>query len=114
AYCCRDEQEWRLGGAAEPPFYVRANGRWSSQAPDADQPDRYTDDPANPTPTYGGALLVAPEFPIGPVDQRRIEARPDVLTYTTEPLEQETEVTGPVRARLRVCALACDTHVVGR
>jgi uncharacterized protein len=110
----RDENEWPLARAAETPFYLRANGGLSTQAPDAEQPDRYTYDPANPAPTYGGALLMAPEFPAGPVDQRRIEARPDVLTYTTEPLERDTEVTGPISVQLWACSSAPDTDFVAR
>jgi uncharacterized protein len=110
----RDEQEWPLARASETPFYLRSNDRLSTQAPDAEQPDRYTYDPANPTPSYGGALLMPPQFPTGPVDQRSIEARPDVLTYTTEPLEQDTEVTGPVSVRLWACSSAPDTDFVAR
>ena len=55
-----------------------------------------------------------PEFPTGPVDQRAIEARPDVLTYTTAPFEQDVEVTGPVRVRLWACSSAPDTDFVAR
>ena len=43
---------------------------------------------------------MAPEFLTGPLDQRSLEARPDVLTYTTQPLEGDTEITGPVRVQL--------------
>lgn len=110
----RDENEWPLAHVAETPFYLRANGSLSTQAPDAEEPDRYTYDPADPAPTYGGALLMAPEFPPGPVDQRRIEARSDVLIYTTEPLERDTEVTGPISVQLWACSSAPDTDFVAR
>jgi putative CocE/NonD family hydrolase len=110
----RDEHEWPLARAAATPFYLRSNGGLSQEPPDAEQPDSYTYDPANPVPTYGGAVLMAPEFPIGPVDQRRIEARPDVLTYTTPPLEHDTEVTGPVTVELWACSSAPDTDFVAR
>jgi putative CocE/NonD family hydrolase len=110
----RDEHEWPLARARETPFYLHSNGELGAEAPDLETPDRYTYDPANPVPTHGGALLMAPEFLAGPVDQRAIEARPDVLTYTTAPLERDTEVTGPVRVQLWACSSAPDTDFVAR
>jgi len=110
----RDEQEWPLKRAVDTPFYLRASGGLSTDAPDAEPPDQFTYDPSYPVPTYGGALLMAPEFPVGPVDQRQIEARPDVLTFTTPPLERDTEVTGPVTVRLWACSSAPDTDFVAR
>jgi uncharacterized protein len=110
----RDEQEWPLARAMPTPFYLRADGLLDQRAPDAEQPDTYTYDPTNPVPTHGGALLMAPEFPAGPLDQGCIEARPDVLTYTTAPLEHDTEVTGPVSVQLWACTSAADTDFVAR
>jgi putative CocE/NonD family hydrolase len=110
----RDEQEWPLARAVETPFYFRADGGLSSERPDAEPPDRYTYDPSNPVPTHGGALLMTPEFPAGPFDQRSIEARPDVLTYSTPPLERDVEVTGPVSVQLWACSSAPDTDFVAR
>jgi putative CocE/NonD family hydrolase len=110
----RDEQEWPLARARETPFYLRAGAELSTEPPGAESPDRYKYDPANPVPTHGGALLMAPEFLTGPVDQRSIDARADVLTYTTRPLERDTEVTGPVRVKLWACSSAPDTDFVAR
>jgi putative CocE/NonD family hydrolase len=110
----RDEQEWPLARATETPFYFRARGGLSTGQPDAEEPDRFTYDPADPVPAHGGALLMAPEFLRGPVDQRRIEARADVLTYTTAPLDRDLEVTGPVRVRLWACSSVPDTDFVAR
>jgi putative CocE/NonD family hydrolase len=62
-------------------------------------PDRYRYDPADPTPSLGGPLLLERE-PI--VDNRPLEARPDVLTYTTVPLRSTLEAIGPVRVGLWV------------
>ena len=110
----RDEREWPLARAVPTPFYLRAGGGLSQEPPDRESPDTYTYDPAHPVPTHGGALLIAPEFPAGPVDQHRIEARPDVLTFTTPPLEQDTEVTGPLTVQLWACSSAPDTDFVAR
>ncbi|MCO8272146.1 hypothetical protein M1L60_16250 [Actinoplanes sp. TRM 88003] len=40
-------------------------------------------DPADPTPTVGGRTLTGS---MGVKDSRALEARPDVLTFTTDPL----------------------------
>jgi predicted acyl esterase len=48
-------------------------------------------DPADPTPTMGGRLLTANA---GVRDNRGLEARPDVLTFTTPPLASALEITG--------------------
>jgi putative CocE/NonD family hydrolase len=60
--------------------------------PDPTRPD--------PTPSLGGPLLVAQRA--GPVDNRAVEARPDVLTYTGAPLAVPLELIGPVTAEMYV------------
>jgi len=57
---------------------------------------------------------MSPEYPSGPLDQRATEARPDVLTYTTEPLEQDLQVAGPVTVRLWAASSALSTDFVAR
>jgi uncharacterized protein len=59
--------------------------------------DRYRYDPSDPTPSLGGPVLLARE-PV--VDNRPLEARPDVLTYTGSPLPETLEAIGPVRVEL--------------
>jgi putative CocE/NonD family hydrolase len=110
----RDEYEWPLARAIQTPFYLRTQGRLSAERAAAERPDQYTYDPLDPVPTHGGALLLSPEFLNGPRDQRGIEARPDVLTYTTPPLERDVEVTGPVSVELWACSSAPDTDFVAR
>jgi putative CocE/NonD family hydrolase len=110
----RDEHEWPLARAVAAPFYLRSGGRLSTEAPADEAPDCYRYDPHDPVPTHGGALLLAPEFRTGPVDQTAIEARPDVLTFTTAPLDRDTEVTGPVTVHLWASSSAPDTDFVAR
>jgi putative CocE/NonD family hydrolase len=57
---------------------------------------------------------MTPDFPPGPRDQRRIEGRDDVLVYTSEVLERDVEVTGPVSAHIWLSTSAPDTDVVVR
>jgi uncharacterized protein len=86
--------------AQETPFYLQGMGQLAPiQPPVGSLPDHYRYDPANPTPNLGGALL---STEAGQVDNRPLEARPDVLTYTTEPLTAPLTVIGPVRLRLYV------------
>jgi putative CocE/NonD family hydrolase len=110
----RDEQEWPLSRAVNTPWYLHAGGGLSPERPGAEPPDRYDYDPADPVPTRGGALLMTPEYPSGPYDQRPIEVRPDVLLYTSAPLERDTEVTGPIMVHLWAVSSAPDTDFVAR
>ena len=50
----------------------------------------------------------------GVYDQRPVEDRADVLVYSTEPLDADTEVTGPVSAELYVSSSAVDTDFTAK
>ena len=72
--------------------------------------DHFVFDPRDPVPTRGGALCCNPQvLPWGPMDQRPVEQRPDVLVYTTKPLKEDVETAGPVEAVLYVSTSAKDT-----
>jgi putative CocE/NonD family hydrolase len=75
-------------------------------------PDCYRYDPADPTPALGGALLALQGA--GPQDNRPLEAREDVLCYTTPPLVQDLEVIGPVRLELYMRSSLDYTDFSGR
>ncbi|MEU9826033.1 CocE/NonD family hydrolase [Micromonospora chersina] len=95
----RDLPDWPP--PAEPVRWHLHAGRMLAPAPPAGSaPDRFRYDPADPTPSLGGPLLVAQRA--GAVDNRPVEARPDVLTYTSAPLAGAVEVVGPVRAEIHV------------
>ena len=64
----------------------------------------------NPVPSYGGNVCCTGNAVTGGAfDQRKIEARPDVLVYTTEPLKEGIEVSGPIEVTLYVSSDAKDT-----
>ena len=66
--------------------------------------------PRIPAPTIGGPLCCDSEhLAPGPSDQRPVEARDDVLIYTTPAFSQDTEVTGPVSLELFAQSSAVDT-----
>jgi hypothetical protein len=96
--------EWRELDDFPPParemrYYLRTEGGLATDSPQgASEPDRYRYDPADPTPALGGAILGRDGA--GPVDNRPLEARSDVLCYTTAPLARDVEVIGPVRLEL--------------
>jgi putative CocE/NonD family hydrolase len=73
-------------------------------------PDHYRYDPADPTPSVGGTLLLTG----GPRDNRQLEARPDVLCFTTAPLDADLEVIGLVSLELYVCSSLEHTDFAGR
>ncbi|MEU5726873.1 CocE/NonD family hydrolase [Micromonospora sp. NPDC047738] len=81
-------------------WHLHAGRALDPAAPASSPPDRIWYDPADPTPSLGGPLLVAQRA--GAVDNRLVEARPDVLTYTSEPLDGPVEVIGPVHAEIHV------------
>jgi putative CocE/NonD family hydrolase len=104
----RDEQEWPLARARETAWYLRSrghantasgDGRLTTEDPDQDDPaDVFVSNPASPVPTRGGAMFGGS----GTVPQNDVENRSDVLVYSSPPLAEDLEVTGPVSAVLYV------------
>jgi putative CocE/NonD family hydrolase len=113
----RGESEWPLPGTELTPFFLRSEGRLARDGPRSDEPaDRYTYDPEDPVPTIGGVNSVltmtqgaAKPIRPGPWDQRELEARDDVLSYTSEVLDRDLEVIGPVELVLFAASSAKDT-----
>jgi hypothetical protein len=116
----RDLPDWPPP-ASETHWYLSDGGRLATEPPGVAEPDRYRYDPADPTPALSGPVLTPRTG--GPVDNRQLEARPDVLVFTGPTLAADLDVIGPVRARLHVTASAghadffvrlCDVHPDGR
>jgi putative CocE/NonD family hydrolase len=111
----RDEHEWPPARMQPTAFYLHSGGRANSRfgdgalsttAPGAEPPDSYAYDPARPAPFITDAVSAQIG---GPDDYAAVQRRDDVLVYTTAPLEQEVEVTGPVRVELYASSSAPDT-----
>jgi putative CocE/NonD family hydrolase len=99
----REEKEWPLARTRFTSYYLRSGGRLSTSTPSGEEtPDRYTYDPLDPVVDPRGGTL-------GPFDQSIFESRPDVLVYSTDPLEQDVEVTGPIEAEIWAASSATDT-----
>ncbi len=122
----RDEAAWPLSDTRFERWYLHSGGRantasgdglLSQKAPGEEPTDHYRYDPHDPVPTLGGATFLPGLFVAanaGPRDQRAVEARADVLCYTSEPLARDTEVTGPITLVLYVTSSACDTDFTGK
>jgi uncharacterized protein len=110
---------WPPAGAQPSTFYLSSAGKANSvtgdgtlaaSSPDADKPDMFAYDPMNPVLSYGGNVCcTGTAIQAGSFDQRRTEARADVLVYTSEPFREGTEVSGPMTPTLYVSSDAKDT-----
>lgn len=96
----RDEQEWPLARAVDTSVFLGADAKLASEPGPVAAEVSYVYDPADPVPARGGNLFITPEFPSGIFDQHAIESRQDVVTFTSDPLTEDLEVTGRVRAVL--------------
>jgi len=120
----REEREWPPEQARARNLYLDGSGRANTLEGDGALSDRlarhgsqdhYEFDPRDPAPTRGGAVCCNPRvFPWGPMDQRPVERRWDVLVYTSRPLKSEVEAIGPVRVVLYVSTSAKDTDFTAK
>jgi putative CocE/NonD family hydrolase len=101
----RDLPSWPPPGTQQRRLWLAGDGRLEDREPEheaAPSPgDRYTYDPADPTPSVGGPVLLSRD-PV--LDNRELEARDDVLTYTTATLTEALEAIGPVSVELFIRA----------
>jgi putative CocE/NonD family hydrolase len=120
-----DGGEWREFDHWPPPaitqteWFLREGGRLTNDPPRAgSEPDRYRYDPADPTPSMGGIGMLTG----GAIDNRALEARDDVLLFTSDELTEPLEFVGPVSATVHlestldhvdVFVRVCDVHPDG-
>ncbi|HYV14058.1 MAG TPA: CocE/NonD family hydrolase [Pyrinomonadaceae bacterium] len=110
---------WPPAGAQSMSFFLSSGGKANTMngdgvlaeaAPANDNPDKFEYDPMNPVPSYGGNVCCTGNaITAGAFDQRKNETRPDVLVYSTEPLKEGVEVSGPIEVTLYVSSDAKDT-----
>jgi putative CocE/NonD family hydrolase len=84
----------------------------NTSKPDDEKPDTFAYDGDDPVPTLGGNNLIGAAA--GPYDQKMVEQREDVLVYSTAPLEEDVEVTGPVKMILYAASTARDTDFTAK
>jgi putative CocE/NonD family hydrolase len=110
---------WPPRGAEPMTFYLASGGKANTlggdgvltpKSPGADKPDGFSYDPKSPVPSYGGNVCCTGNaVQGGAFDQRKMEARPDILVYTSEPLKEGVEVSGPISVTLYASSDAKDT-----
>lgn len=118
---------WPVSQATEKNLYLGSNGRANSLHGDgrllgapasasSAAMDGFVYDPANPVPSHGGPLCCTgtAEPVAGAMDQRALEARSDVLVYTSDVLTGEINVTGDVRVVLQVSSDVVDTDFTAK
>ena len=124
-YYTMGSNEWQSADAWPPTsakmttFYLNSEGRANSlygdgqlttTKPATDKPDEFIYDPMNPVKSYGGNVCCTGNaIDGGSFDQRPMEARQDILVYSTEPLEEGVEVSGFIESTLYVSSDAKDT-----
>jgi uncharacterized protein len=121
----REENDWPLARARATKYYLHSggaangaagDGTLSTSAPANEKSDQFVYEPSDPAQTIGGPLCCGPFKPgeLGPQDQRPVEARNDVLVFSTPALGSDLEVTGPVTLDLYVSSSAVDTDFTGK
>ncbi len=97
----REVSGWPPAGPREQRWHPGPDGTLTASVPAAagTPPARFRYDPADPTPSVGGATMTATA---GVRDNRALEARADVLVFTSEPLAGPVEILGEVAAELSV------------
>ncbi|HUA60920.1 MAG TPA: CocE/NonD family hydrolase [Verrucomicrobiae bacterium] len=110
---------WPPAGAQPMTLYFSSGGKantasgdgtLTAAAPAADSPDGFTYDPMNPVTSYGGNVCCSGNaVQGGAFDQRKMETRPDILAFTSEPLKDAIEASGPIGVTLFVSSDAKDT-----
>lgn len=121
----READDWPIPGTVFKDYFLgslgQANTRYGNGSLDLTKPaagvpgDHYRYDPNNPVPSAGGHSCCTPKVaPLGPYDQADIEDRADVLVYSTRPLTEPVEVTGPVQVVLYAASSADDTDFTAK
>lgn len=115
----RDFESWPPPGYTPTHFHLQPDGGLSTAPPQESEPGRYHYDPSDPTPAFGGISINNG----GPVENTALEARQDVLTYSTTVLDEDIEIIGEVSAEIwfrsglpnaDVFVRLCDVHPDGR
>jgi hypothetical protein len=115
---------WPPRGAQPMTLYLSSAGKANTLDGDGsltpaaaadDNPDGFTYDPMDPVPSYGGNVCCTGNAVTGGAfDQRKMETRPDILVYTSEPLKEGIEASGPIDVTLFVSSDAKDTDFTAK
>jgi hypothetical protein len=94
----RELERWPPDENAARRLWLAGDGlAWEPRDAGTDGSTRYRYDPADPTPSVGGPIMITGK-PVN--DNRKLESRADVITYTSAPLDATVEAIGPTRVEL--------------
>ena len=121
----QSSKTWPPEGARPVTYYLSSNGNANTlngdgalvgAPPAQDKPDRFTYDPLDPVPSYGGNVCCTGNaIQAGSFDQTKLEqSRQDILVYSTEPLKEGVEVSGPVEVTLYISSDVKDTDFTAK
>ncbi len=118
----RFENEWPLARTEYTKYHLHSSGKANTKDGDGrlstkktgnEPQDRYIYDPANPVPSDPNGN-VYDDFQNAPIDHSGVEARSDVLVYTSIPLKKDIEITGPVSMTLFASSSAKNTDFTAK
>jgi putative CocE/NonD family hydrolase len=121
-----ESNDWPLPETQWQRFYLHSNGKANTSSgdgllsrdePHSEPPDKFVYDPLYPVPTVGGNITASPAgfgFARGPMDQSSLERRDDVLCYTTPPLTENVEITGPLEIHILASTSTRDTDFTAK
>lgn len=103
---------WTPAEARRLTLYLADGGRLTTEKPTArNSSTSYLSDPADPVPYVAASGLRRPkEYMVA--DQRFLAGRPDVLTFVSDPLPEDTTLVGPVEAALEAALSTSDADFV--
>ncbi|MGL4519495.1 MAG: CocE/NonD family hydrolase [Phocaeicola sp.] len=104
----RTYDKWPATTLSPTPYYIHANGSVSTQAPTQEHSfTEYVSDMSRPVPyTALPTTYRTREFMVD--DQRFATARPDVITFVTEPLKDTLRLGGPIEVELKAAISGTD------
>ena len=94
----KSADNWPPAGSRPVRFYLQDEGKLTTDGPSkSGGSTTYRFDPTDPVPTIGGLNLT---LPIGPMDQREVGSRDDVLKFQTDVLQEDIVVAGKIALEL--------------
>ena len=115
----QNSDTWPPAGAGPLTYYLSSGGNANSKngdgvlslkPPATAKPDGFSYDPMNPIPSHGGNVCCTGNAVVGgSLDQQKMEERQDILVYSTDPLTEGMEVSGPIEVTLFASSDAKDT-----
>lgn len=117
-------QQWPPKGTGHVKYYLSASsndpsqgsGQLQHELPQDQAPDSYVYDPADPVPTIGGSICCTgrDDKRSGPLDQRTLSHRKDVLAFLSTKLERDIIIAGNAKVTLYVSTNARDTDFTAK